>query len=137
MSHTHTDGVLFSPSKRNPAFCDNIDGLGDTISEISQRERQMLYDIFYVGSETNQTHTEKRVAVASSRRRVETGEGGQKAQTSSSKFWAHSVQHVTICFVFFLFLSFFFFLMVTIWIQYPTVYLKVVVSSHHKKKENL
>ena len=45
MSHTHTDEVLFSPSKGNPAFCDNINGLGDTISEISQRERQMLYDL--------------------------------------------------------------------------------------------
>ena len=89
--------------------------------------------IFYVGSKTNQTHTEKRVAVASSRRRVETGEGGQKAQTSSSKFWAHSVQHGD----YGLFVFFLFFFMVTIWIQYPTVYLKVVLSSHHKKKENL
>lgn len=42
--------------------------------------------------QTKLTQTENRVAVASSRRRVETGEGGQKVPTSSSKFWAHSAR---------------------------------------------
>ena len=65
------------------------------ISEISQRERQMLYDLTFMWNlkQTKLTQTENRAAAASSRRRVRRGEGGQRAQTSSSKFWAHGVQH--------------------------------------------
>ena len=124
MSHTHTDGVLFSPSKGNPAFCDNIDGLGDTISGISQSERQMLYDLVYVGSKTNQTHTDREEGGGCQWQEV----GGKQAKADkrhrlpalSSGHTVHSMG--TVCFIC-LFLLFF---MVTIWIQYPTVYLKVV-----------
>lgn len=38
-TRTHTDGVLFSLSEGNPAFCDNTDGLGDMISEVSQQDK--------------------------------------------------------------------------------------------------